>query len=165
MRSFVFIGTVLVALTLSFILVGFCAPIEQNAEVSMEFECSKDALWDKVTSVELFPDMKPDVYKVEMLGDGSDRKWIEYSKIGAKKILEVEEEVYGEQLIVREYDPSLNIEKKRVYSFFGAGDKSVLSIKEYVRVEKILLRSTMAISGQKHGIEKELDNLAKHIQL
>lgn len=131
----------------------------------MEFDCTKDALWDKVTSVELFPKIKADVHQVEMLNEDSDKKWVEYSKIGAKKIMEIEEEVTGERLIVKEFDPSLNIEKKRIYSFFGSGEKSVLSIKEFVRVEKILLRSTMAISGQKHGIQKELDNLAKHVQL
>lgn len=165
MRSFVFIGTILVALTLSFILVGFCSPVEQSSELSMEFECSKDALWNKVTTIDLLPSIKADVHEVEVIEEDQNKKWVEYSKIGAKKIMEVEEEVYGERLIVKEYDPSLNIEKRRVYSFFGSDDKSVLSIKEFVRVEKILLRSTMAISGQKHGIKKELDDLAKHMQL
>lgn len=165
MRSLVFFGTVVFALALSFVLVGFCSPIEQSSEMSKQFSCSKETLWDQVTSIELFPEIKDEVYEVKLISENESKKWVEYSKIGAKRVLEVEEEIPGEKLVVKIFDPSLDIEKTRIYSFFGDEHASVLSIKEFVRVEKILLRSTMAISGHKHSIKKELDEFADYITL
>jgi len=163
-RSLVFFLSVLIALGASFVLVGFCAPIEQTTELSKEFSCSKNELWAKITSVEFFPDIKEDVFKVELV-TGNCLKWREFSKLGAVTELEVIEQIEGEKLVVKITNAQNNIEKKRVYSLFENNEGSVLSIKEFTRVEKLLLRSTLAISGNKQEIKKELNSFAQHVSL
>lgn len=166
MRSIIFFIGIVAALGLSFVLVGFCAPVEQSSELSKEFQCSKEELWNQLINVGEYPEIKEDVFQVKVVShDNEDLKWIEYSKLGTSKELEVVEQVPGEKLIVRVIDPTLNLEKKRVYTLFGDQSKSILSVKEYVRVEQLLLRSTLAISGKKQGIRKELDNLAQYLSL
>lgn len=166
MRSIIFFIGIVAALGLSFVLVGFCAPVEQSSELSKEFECSKEELWNQLINVGEYPEIKEDVFQVKVVShNNEDLKWIEYSKLGTSKELEVVEQVPGEKLIVRVIDPTLNLEKKRVYTLFGDQSKSILSVKEYVRVEQLLLRSTLAISGKKQGIRKELDNLAQYLSL
>lgn len=166
MRSVIFFIGIVLALGLSFVLVGFCAPVEQSSELSKEFTCSKQELWSQLINIGKYPDMKEDVFKVELLsGDKEELRWYEYSKLGAIRELEVVEQVPGERLTVKVTDPTLNLEKKRVYTLFGDQSTSILSVKEYTRVEQLLLRSTLAISGKKQGIKKELDNLAQYLNL
>ncbi|MBI1182925.1 hypothetical protein GC194_01545 [bacterium] len=132
--------------------------------MSKEFNCSKTELWERITNVDLFPQMKDEVHRVEMI-DPDGTKWIEYSKVGTQTVMEIIEKVDGEKLVLKITDPELNIEKKRVYTLFGNDENSVLSIKEFTRVEKLLLRSTLAISGNKQGIKKELYNLEQYVSL
>lgn len=164
MRSLIFFLIIIVALGASFVLVGFCAPIEQSSELSKELNCSKGDVWDRITNVELFKDYKFDVAEIEVVGHNG-KKWIEYSKQGAITEYEIIESVEGEKLVVKIFDKALNIEKKRVYTIFGSGNSSILSIKEFTRVEKLLLRSTLAIAGNKQEIKKELNNIAEHVNL
>ena len=166
MRSVIFFIGIVAALGLSFVLVGFCAPIEQSSELSKEFECSKQELWDQLVNVGMYPKIKEDVFQVEVVSsENEELRWIEYSKLGATKELEVVEQVPGEKLIVKVTDPTLNLEKRRIYTLFGDQSTSILSVKEHTRVERLLLRSTLAISGKKQGIKKELDNLAQYLSL
>lgn len=162
MRSFVFFIAVLAALALSFVLVGFCTPVEQSTEVSRQFNCSRTDLWLMLTNIQEFASIKEDVKKVEILGDGNG-KWIEISGAGVATEVEILEAIDGEKLVLKITDPNINVEKTREYTLFGNNDHSMLSIREYTKVEKLLLRSTLALSGSKQSIKKEINGLAQHI--
>jgi hypothetical protein len=153
---------VLAALALSFVLVGFCTPVEQSAEVSRKFNCSRSDLWLTLTNIREFASIKEDVKKVEILNDGGN-KWIEISGAGVATEVEILEATEGEKLVLKITDPNLKVEKRREYTLFGNQEHSMLSIKEYTKVEKLLLRSTLALSGSKQSIKKEINGLAQHM--
>ncbi len=149
---------------MSFVFVGFYAPVEQNSEVSKEFNCSKQELWNNITNVNLYPEIKEEVADIEIL-DEQGKTWREFSKAGNVTDYEIIEEVPGEKLVVKIIDQTLDLVKMRVYNIYGGESSSVLSVKENTRVEKILLRSTLAISGSNHFVEKEINNLHSYLNL
>ena len=164
MKSLLFFVGIIAALGLSFILVGFCAPVEQSSEVSKEFECSKSELWNNITDIERYAKFKDNVSHIEF-AEGNKKQWIEYSKIGPINEFEILEWVEGEKLVLKITDPKLKVEKKRVYTVYGDQENSVLSIKEFTKIDKLLLRSTMAISGLNQEIRKELNFLEISLNL
>ena len=164
MKSIIFFLSVIVALGVSFLLVGFCAPVNQTTEITKEINCSKTDLWSRLTSIELFAEIKTDVSEVEII-DADGKKWKEFSSKGSIIEYEIIEEIPGEKLVVKVFDEKLNLEKKRVYTIFGSNSSSVLSIKEFVTVEKLLLRSTLAIAGNNNSITREVNSIAEYANL
>lgn len=158
MKSIIFFVVVVAALATSFFLVGFVSPVEQNNEFSKEFNCSKEKLWSKVSDLEFYKNLKDDIVDVVEL-DENGKIWNMFSKSGICTKYEILESNPGEKLVLKVTNEDLGVESLRTYQLYGNGETSVLTIKENKRVEPILLRSTLAISGSNNFVKKEIDNL------
>lgn len=165
MKTVLFTASLILALGASFVMLGFCMPVEQKSELSKEFDCNASTLWNQLISIEDYPSFKSDVSQIELHAKEPNLKWTEFNSLGVAETYEVIERIPNKKLVVKVFDPSLNIEKTREYNIFENGSASILSIKEYRKIEKLLLRSTLAISGQSHSIKKELNSLAQHMSL
>ena len=159
---FVFISIALL-MVVSFLLVGFCAPVENTTELSQQFNCSSQLLWSELTDISSYPEFKEDLQRVEIIDNQGERGWIEYDKLGAKTHVVILEERPGKELKVKLFYPGSDIERVRTYAIFGDSENSVLSISESSRIKPLLLRSTMAISGRDLGLKKEVQSLRQHL--
>ena len=155
---------IVVALATSFVLVGFCAPIEQENEISKEFNCSKEELWNKVSNLEFYKQFKNEITEIEKL-DTEGTFWRMFSKTGDFMQYEILDITPGEKIVFKITESNSGVESMRTYQLYGNNNSSVLTVKEHTRVEPILLRSTLAISGGGHLIKKEINNLHGIISL
>ncbi|MFY0672898.1 MAG: hypothetical protein JXQ87_05815 [Bacteroidia bacterium] len=164
MKSIIFFVSVVAVLAASFILVGFVSPVEQKNEISKEFNCSKETLWSKISDLEFYKQLKEDIAQVVEL-DESGNNWHMFSNSGSCTKFEIIESTPGEKLVLKVTDQDLGIESLRTYQLYGNENSSVLTVKEHKKIEPILLRSTMAISGGNQFIKKEIDNLYSIISI
>lgn len=158
MKSIIFLIVVVAALATSFVFVGFVSPVEQKTEFSKEFNCSKEKLWSKVSDLEFYKNLKEDIVKIVEL-DKNGKVWNMFSRTGICTKYEIIESEPGEKLVLKVTNADLGVESLRTYQLYGNGETSVITIKENKKVEPILLRSTLAISGSNSFAEKEIDNL------
>lgn len=148
----------------SFCFLGFCTPAEYQAEVSKEFDCSKEVLWNIVSTPEGYAKLKNDLRSFEITkSDGS--QWVEYDNSGNFRTIEVLSKKEGEKLVLKVIDSNLGFEKIRTYRIYGNEDHSVLTVNEKSVIEKLLLRSTMVLSGRDLSIKKEMQALSKTVSL
>ena len=162
-KSIIVFISIAVLSAISFVLVGFCAPVENTTELSQSFQCSSQLLWSELTDFSSYPEYKEGIDRVELLDTKGKRGWIEYDNIGTAREVVILKENPGKELTVKMIDADSDIERIRTYSIYGDAKTSVLSISESSRVEPLLLRSTMAISGRGLGLKKEVQSLRQHL--
>lgn len=164
MRSLFFVVCVLFLLGGSFVLLGFCTPENFHTEYSRDFSCSKANVWSFLTDVEAYPNIHEEVESVEYPDPANQNTWVIYDKLGNEKIVRLIEEEPGRKLVVEIQDKSLSITRKKTYLLFGDEDNSMLKVIEESTIEPLLLRSTMAISGARQGLKREVNNFAAYLK-
>lgn len=143
----------------SFILLGFCLPNEFTGEVTKQFTCSKSKVWELLTDPNNQEKIKPEVASVTAHANG----WEEVDKLGSVTRFEILEAVENEKLVLKVINPTLNVEKVRTYQVYGNDNSSVVTCTQRCLVDKILLKTTMAISGTNQDIKKELSQLSQQL--
>ncbi len=100
-RWIAIILTVLAVMGASVYGIGMTLPVEHRASVTFEVPSPAETVWDLVTTVERFPEWRPDVDRVEQLQTvRGQMSWRETGS-GGELPLFVEEEERPHRLVVR----------------------------------------------------------------
>lgn len=157
MRGIIYILGLLGLSGITFLLLGFCLPNEFKGELSKEFTCDKALLWQKIADPSTYERVKPEIRTVQATAQNA---WVTTDKVGAQLRYEVVEKVKNERLVIKVTSPNTGVEKLRTYRVFGDEHSSILTVTQVCSVDRLLMKTTMALSGSHQDLKKEIQQLS-----
>jgi hypothetical protein len=159
MKWLMLIAGCVLALVLIVALAGACLPKAHRSSRSAEFKAPPGVVWAALTNVSAFPEWRPDVKKVEILGNAAAPKWREEGANGSITYEQVEASAPN-RLVTRIADPSLPFGGTWTFQIVPAGSGSYVTITENGEVYNVFFRFlSRFVFGHASSINAYLNSL------
>lgn len=122
--------------------IGFVSPEDDTFNKSKSYHVSNEVLWNLITDIEKYPEWKPNVSSVDILGYNAEGKlyWRENLKDGGSQEFVIDYQVKPVSLQIKQVDKDQAITKTRLFEINTHNNSTILTVKDTLKIKKPFLR-------------------------
>jgi hypothetical protein len=164
MKIALIVGSVIVALVLGIVMVGWMLPVAHRASREAVYRAAPGALFAAVSNVSEYPKWRPSVKEVEVLpAEGGEQRFREIGGNG-RILFAIESVEPNTRMTTRIADPSLPFGGRWTYELSPVGDGTRLRITEDGEVRNPIFRFVSRfVLGHHATIDQYLSDLGRKL--
>ncbi len=149
-----------------FFALGYMARHDFEGQVTQTYQVPIEQVWEVLTDLDELPNRRKEIVKLEMVEANAQglASWKEYTDMGGYILFEYLEKVDYEKLVVNMKESTFGMSGTWTYQLTPHGKGTQLTIIEHSRIDNIMVRSMMTLTGRSANLYRELEMIEKALE-